>query len=941
MLLSDRKEYNQYAPVPFWSWNNRLDKTEIEKQIRRLYEGKYGGFVIHARAGLDTPYMGEEWFACVETALVVAKALGMKVWLYDEFGFPSGLAGGINLQDETKRAQYLEYKEENAFCKEAFAVFIEDNGDYKRVAGEVGKDKYHCVYLRTSETEVDVCNPTVAQNLLTTTHERYYARFKAYFGDTVEGFFTDEPQYYRYATPYTRELEKEFSGDIRDGLIWLFKQDEKGYAFRVQYYTLLNKLYTFNYYKTVYDWCEVHGCKLTGHTVEEPHLFTQMWCCGGAMPSYEFCQVPGIDHLCRHTDGMIDMKQVCSVAAQCEKKSVMTESFGCSGLEIDFRRLKFLAERQYVNGVNYMVQHLMNYSIQGQGITDNPPDFSPHAPWWEDVGVFNEYFAKLGYILSNTKEEVNTLIIHPIQSAYLTYIRDKDEASTKKLDEEFTKLTEYLSFNGVRFHYGDESIFSRKAIVVGDKFVVGDCEYERVIMPYTQSISQTTYELLATFTENGGKLCLYKDFPEYIFGEKREWAKLKANCSLQTIVENQPYKVRYLQGNKVVSRYCKGAIGEYIYIVNFDETDSAEIVFDSIEDFVEYDILQDKEFALEKTITLAPCQSVLLKKGISKIKRAKIVKEEDVTNAFAFKTRTENTLMLDFVRFSKDGKNFSDTVFYSQMLDELIFENYAGELYVRYYFQTEIEGDYTVVTGNTRIKNVNFDGENIGLMQSDYDIMYRETALKSVQKGEHYIEFLIDYYQKPSVRHAVFDEGVTESLRNCLVYDTTLEPLFLKGDFSVVKEGVISATHSILDLDNLQEKGLKFFAGKVWFEGELYIQDENCSLRLLGQYMTARVYVNGKFAGAAVLGEEIDISRFTKIGKNKVEISITSSLRNTYGPHHVRGLGEIYGIIPRMFTFRGCWNGDKAVLFGQSYFAPDYEYVPFGLERIVLQKKLG
>ena len=29
MLLSARTEYNEYAPVPFWSWNNRLDKAEI------------------------------------------------------------------------------------------------------------------------------------------------------------------------------------------------------------------------------------------------------------------------------------------------------------------------------------------------------------------------------------------------------------------------------------------------------------------------------------------------------------------------------------------------------------------------------------------------------------------------------------------------------------------------------------------------------------------------------------------------------------------------------------------------------------------------------------------------------------------------------------------------------------------------------------------------
>ncbi len=934
MLLIDRREYNEYAPVPFWSWNNRLDRTEIEKQIRQMYEANYGGFVIHARAGLDTPYMGEEWLACVEKAISVADELGMKVWLYDEFGFPSGLAGGINLQDESKRAQYLEYEENSAFDKGAFAVFVEENGEYKRVTSDVGAKKYHLIFLKTSESEVDPCNSAVALNLIATTHERYYARFKEYFGDTVAGFFTDEPQYYRYATPYSKELEKEFLGDIRDGLIWLFKQNERGYAFRVEYYTLLNKLYTLNYYKILYDWCEAHHCKLTGHTVEEPHLFTQMWCCGGAMPSYEFCQVPGIDHLCKHMDGVIDSKQVASVAAQSGKKTVLTETFACSGLEADPRRLKFVADHQYVNGVNYMVQHLMNYSIQGQGITDNPPDFSPHTPWWGDIGLFNEYFAKLGYILRNTKESSNTLVIHPMQSAYLEYLRAEDENSIATLDEEFTKLTDYLAFNNVRFHYGDEFILSTKGRVEGNKFIVGKCEYDYVILPYMQSLSKSTYDLLSAFEKNGGKLCLYKDFPTYICGGYNSFSALKGNCSLQAIVENQKYKIRYLQGDKVLSRCCKGEIGEYVYIVNCDEKNCAELVFDEMEKFVEYDVVQDKTYALDATVRLSPCQAIVLKKGNAHKPYIPFLMEKEETGAFVFKGRTENTLTLDFVRFSKDGVYYSDDVFYSKMLDELIFDNYEGDLYVRYYFRAETNGDFMLLTGNTRIKHVKFDGGNIPLSQSDRDIMYQEGTIRNVSKGEHYIEFLIDYYQNSSVRHAVFDEGVTESLRNCLVYDTTIEPVFLKGNFSVFKEGVISANIPINGLNDLQKKGLKFFAGEVYVGGEIDLLSTNCKLRLEGDYMSARIYVNESLAGVAVLGEEVDISEFAQIGKNKVEITLTSSLRNMYGPHHVRGLDKKSGIIPRMFTFRGCWKGDEAVLFGQSYFAPDYEYAPFGLNKV-------
>ena len=613
----------------------------------------------------------------------------------------------------------------------------------------------------------------------------------------------------------------------------------------------------------------------------------------------------------------------------------MTETFACSGLEIEPRRLKYIADHQYVNGVNYMVQHLMNYSIQGQGITDNPPDFSPHTPWWEDIDIFNDYFAKLGYILRNTKETVNTLIIHPMQSAYLNYVHNNSVNTIEELDEEFTRLTNYLAFNGVSFHYGDESILAREGKIVGDKFYVGECVYDYVIIPYTQTISNSTYELLSDFEKQGGKLCLYKEFPKYIFGKESSLPSLKGNCSFDEIIQEQDCRVKCIRGNKVLSRYCKGEIGEYLYVVNSDEDNSAEFTFDEIENFVEYDITVEETYSIGKTIVLSPCQAIILKRAATKNSRVSFGKQKDITSAFAFSTRTENTLMLDFIRFSKDGENYSDEIFYSQMLDELIFENYAGELYVRYYFTAETEGEFTLLTGNTRVKGLTFDGKELQLSQSHYDIMYSEAPLGNVKTGRHCVEFLFDYYQSDGVHHAVFDESVTESIRNCLVYDTTIEPIFIKGDFSVFKEGIISKSTLVCGLNDLQEKGLKFFSGKVWFIGAIDLQQTECKLRLVGRYMSARVFVNGAFAGTAVLGEEVDISKFTVCGSNRIEISLSSSLRNTYGPFHVKNIGEYYGVSPRWFTFRGCWQGNNALLFGEYTYAEDYEFVPFGLEKII------
>lgn len=54
---------------PFWSWNDKLEKTELENQIVQMKENGIDGFFMHARVGLKTPYMGEEWFEMIEACL--------------------------------------------------------------------------------------------------------------------------------------------------------------------------------------------------------------------------------------------------------------------------------------------------------------------------------------------------------------------------------------------------------------------------------------------------------------------------------------------------------------------------------------------------------------------------------------------------------------------------------------------------------------------------------------------------------------------------------------------------------------------------------------------------------------------------------------------------------------------------------------------------------
>ncbi|MFW6152418.1 MAG: hypothetical protein ACOC6C_05530, partial [Verrucomicrobiota bacterium] len=101
---------SEYRGAPFWSWNGKLEPEELRRQIRIMHKMGLGGFFMHSRVGLATPYLSEEWFDCVRACIDEAKKLGMKAWLYDEDRWPSGFAGGIVTRNPAYRGRRLVFE---------------------------------------------------------------------------------------------------------------------------------------------------------------------------------------------------------------------------------------------------------------------------------------------------------------------------------------------------------------------------------------------------------------------------------------------------------------------------------------------------------------------------------------------------------------------------------------------------------------------------------------------------------------------------------------------------------------------------------------------------------------------------------------------------------------------------------------------------------------
>ena len=69
---------SEYRAAPFWAWNCELDKDELMRQIEKLKEMGFGGFYMHAREGMATAYLSDEFMELVKACCDKAESMAMQ-----------------------------------------------------------------------------------------------------------------------------------------------------------------------------------------------------------------------------------------------------------------------------------------------------------------------------------------------------------------------------------------------------------------------------------------------------------------------------------------------------------------------------------------------------------------------------------------------------------------------------------------------------------------------------------------------------------------------------------------------------------------------------------------------------------------------------------------------------------------------------------------------
>ena len=509
----------EYRGIPFWSWNCKVTKELIDKQLTCFQEMGFGGVDIHPRIGLDTEYLSEEYFELIQYTVDRCKEMGLLCWLYDDDRYPSGVAAGFVTEDRRYAARGLLLTENTQMLpgyardREEFASML-DAGEpvegyfatayklemldgyvkgYHRLysAQEVedtvaAGERVRLAYVKLAAAEnrfqgnpyVDTMNPEATQKFLEITHEKYLDVVGADFGKAVPAMFTDEPRISSagkmevvsgntagdivipYSESFAEQMMVRFQVDPLDivpDFIWN-RLDPEGERNRYIYRETLAECFASAYMDELGKWCQAHDIALTGHVLSEESLLGQTRIVGDCMRCYRSMELPGIDVLIDNRE-YSTVKQVASVARQYGREGAVSELYGVTHWDCSFKTYKLQGDWQAALGITVRIPHLSWMSMEGEAKRDWPASISYQSPWYGQWPYLEDYFARLNTVLTRGKAICHIGVIHPVESMWLLQgPNDQTLEAQLELDDRFAKMNEWLLFGTQDFDYISEAL---------------------------------------------------------------------------------------------------------------------------------------------------------------------------------------------------------------------------------------------------------------------------------------------------------------------------------------------------------------------------------------------------------------------------------------------------------------------------------------------------
>ncbi|MGM0110034.1 glycosyl hydrolase [Enterococcus sp. DIV0187] len=590
--------------MPFL-WMHGENEVVIREYIEKIFESGIKSVCIESRPHKE--FLEEKWWNDVAIILDTCEKLGMTVWILDDKHFPTGYAAGEisknypDLQKKfldfyqldvvgpqtnvgtlikwtiQKRPDFMSVGTEKAItgiqendCEgKIISVIASPKIDYEVIDERQMIDiteylKGDMLYwdIPKGEWTIFVCfetknggeaategylNPLVPEAtdiLINTVYETHYEKFGKKFGNTIEGFFSDEPRFGNtkgsnasigrvdMPMPWKSGMEIELAKHMKIGekelltkLPLLIRGDSpEAHHFRFKYMDFITNLYRKNFSERIGTWCSKHDVKYIGHVIEDNNAHSRLgYGAGHFFKSMAGQDMAGIDVVLHQLlpnqkqgyfksmtsngwDGEFFHFALAKLGTSLgyldsnKEGRTMCEVFGAYGWAEGTKLMKWIADHMLVRGVNYFVPHA--FTMSDFPDTDCPPHFYAHGknPQFFAFNILVEYMNKLSSLFSGGKHRADISVLY------------HGEAEWSGNYMPIQKVTRVLTENQFEFDIiSCEHLL--ESICDNQIFQINDLAYKVLVVPYAQRLPENIIRKIHSLSNHGIKVFFIDGLP--------------------------------------------------------------------------------------------------------------------------------------------------------------------------------------------------------------------------------------------------------------------------------------------------------------------------------------------------------------------------------------------------------------------------------------------
>ena len=532
-----------FAPVYIWVWNDVCTTDRIDAQLSEMQRLSIRAFYILPEpkefrpdsmpTNLAPDYLSADFFALCAYAVEQGQKRGMRCWIYDEGGWPSGGACGRVLRDHPEYARQVMKARERVFragdvyrksSPDVLAAFLQDR---KMIADGYIFDADAVVTEYTTEKEIhgaadypDLLSKDATEYFIQITHGQYAAAMPDLLGQTVTAVFTDEPK--APCRPFNKELTDQYQALYGASVLpylpllagRVSPTQDTVHILR-RWVDLCSRMFCAHYLLPCKAWANKHGMAFTGH-LDKDH--EPLGCVRGGqnfnlMRALRCFDIPGVDVIWRQiypengTKAVDDMnayngfypRYASSAAAQNGTKQAMSEIFGVAGPGLTYDVMRYVVGYQAVQGIN--IFNLFNFPLGRHGayLAQELPVFTETQPYHRFLPRFNRYMERLSYVSTIGERVCETGLYYPIGDL-------QGGLTAEHIAGQFNALGRALEARRIAFDIVDDDLIEGAEDVDRGFLRIGRAAYRHIIIPPNAYIPPTVQKILHRFVQGGGSV---------------------------------------------------------------------------------------------------------------------------------------------------------------------------------------------------------------------------------------------------------------------------------------------------------------------------------------------------------------------------------------------------------------------------------------------------